>query len=331
MKKILITGSEGFIGSHLVEHLIQKKYKINALVLYNSFNSKGWLDDIDHKVKNKIKIFNGDIRDTRSIEESIKGCNIVINLAALIGIPYSYTAAQSYVDTNVQGTLNLLNLSLKHKISKFIHTSTSEVYGSAQFVPIDEKHPLVAQSPYAATKIAADQLVDSFNKSFGLSTTILRPFNTFGPRQSLRAVIPTIIIQALKSNKILLGNVYSRRDFTFVSETVEAYEKALKTNKCIGQTINLGTNKDYSIEEIIKLVGKILKKKIYIKKDLKRYRPKKSEVDRLLSNNNKAKKILKWLPRSTNEKYFIEYLRQTIDWYKKNNLSKNSNSKDYVI
>ncbi len=331
MKKILITGSEGFIGSHLVEHLIKKNYTINALVLYNSFNSAGWLEDIEPKFKKKIKLFFGDIRDSESIEKAIKGCNVVINLAALIGIPYSYVASKSYVETNINGTLNLLNLSIKHKISKFIHTSTSEVYGSARYVPIDENHPLVAQSPYAATKVAADQLVDSYNKSFGLKTIILRPFNTFGPRQSLRAVIPTIIKQSLNSKKILLGNIHSKRDFTYVSETVSAFEKAIKSSKSIGHTINLGTNKDYSIKEIIGFISKILNKKINVNKDFQRIRPYKSEVNRLLSDNKKAKKLLNWKPKSKNKKNFIKFLEKTIKWYRKNNLSKNSNSKKYVV
>ena len=331
MKKILVTGSEGFIGSHLVEYLIKKNYKVNSLILYNSFNSKGWLEGISPLSKKKINFFFGDIRDPGSLKDSIKGCDVVINLAALIGIPYSYNAPSSYLETNIQGTLNLLNLSLKNKISKFIHTSTSEVYGTAQFVPINENHPIVAQSPYAATKVAADQLVDSFNKTYGLNTVILRPFNTFGPRQSLRAVIPTIISQSLKGKNINLGNINSRRDFTYVTETVEAFEKAIRSNKAHGKTINLGTNKDYSIKEIISMISKILDKKLIIKQDKKRYRPKKSEVNRLLSNNLKARKILKWTPKSKNKKVFMKHLKETIDWFKKYTLTKSNHSIDYII
>ena len=331
MKKILVTGSEGFIGSHLVEYLIKKNYKVNSLILYNSFNSKGWLEDISPSSKKKINFFFGDIRDPGSLKDSIKGCDVVINLAALIGIPYSYNAPSSYLETNIQGTLNLLNLSLKNKISKFIHTSTSEVYGTAQFVPINENHPIVAQSPYAATKVAADQLVDSFNKTYGLNTVILRPFNTFGPRQSLRAVIPTIISQSLKGKNINLGNINSRRDFTYVTETVEAFEKAIRSNKANGKTINLGTNKDYSIKEIISMIAKILDKKLIIKQDKKRYRPKKSEVNRLLSNNLKARKILKWTPKSKNKKVFMKHLKETIDWFKKDTSPKSNHSIDYII
>ena len=331
MKKILVTGSEGFIGSHLVEYLIKKNYKVNSLILYNSFNSKGWLEGISPLSKKKINFFFGDIRDPGSLKDSIKGCDVVINLAALIGIPYSYNAPSSYLETNIQGTLNLLNLSLKNKISKFIHTSTSEVYGTAQFVPINENHPIVAQSPYAATKVAADQLVDSFNKTYGLNTVILRPFNTFGPRQSLRAVIPTIISQSLKGKNINLGNINSRRDFTYVTETVEAFEKAIRSNKANGKTINLGTNKDYSIKEIISMISKILDKKLIIKQDKKRYRPKKSEVNRLLSNNLKARKILKWTPKSKNKKVFMKHLKETIDWFKKDTSPKSNHSIDYII
>tara|TARA_S200000501_G_C20817046_1_gene741084 strand:+ start:299 stop:1294 length:996 start_codon:yes stop_codon:yes gene_type:complete len=331
MKKILVTGSEGFIGSHLVEYLIKKNYKVNSLILYNSFNSKGWLEDISPSSKKKINFFFGDIRDPGSLKDSLKGCDVVINLAALIGIPYSYNAPSSYLETNIQGTLNLLNLSLKNKISKFIHTSTSEVYGTAQFVPINENHPIVAQSPYAATKVAADQLVDSFNKTYGLNTVILRPFNTFGPRQSLRAVIPTIISQSLKGKNINLGNINSRRDFTYVTETVEAFEKAIRSNKANGETINLGTNKDYSIKEIINMISKILDKKLIIKQDKKRYRPKKSEVNRLLSNNLKARKILKWTPKSKNKKVFMQHLKETIDWFKKDTSPKSNHSIDYII
>ena len=329
IKRILITGAEGFIGSHVVELLLLKGYKINAFINYNFLNNKGHLSQI--KKNKNINFYFGDIRDEKIVDKAMKNCDAVMNLAALIGIPYSYEAPSSYVSTNIMGTLNLLNYSLKHKIQRFIHTSTSEVYGSAQFVPITEKHPLVGQSPYSATKIGADHMVTSFNKSFKLNTIILRPFNTFGPRQSLRAVIPTIIAQAISGKKIKIGNLKTRRDFTYVYDTAEAFLKAITcNNKAYGKTFNLGTGYDFSILEIIKLVEKILNKKLIIKTDRKRIRPSKSEVLRLISDNSLAKKTLNWKPKYLKIKGFEKGLKKTIEYMKKDILSYNNDISDYI-
>lgn len=327
-KRILITGSEGFIGSHVVELMLSKGYSVNAFINYNFLNSRGHLQNIKN---NRVKYFFGDIRDEKTVDISMKNCDVVLNLAALIGIPYSYDAPSSYISTNINGTLNLLNYSLKHKIKRFIHTSTSEVYGSAQFVPITEKHPLVGQSPYSASKIGADQLVTSFNKSFDLNTIILRPFNTFGPRQSFRAVIPTIIAQAINGKNIKIGNISTRRDFTFVDDTAIAFYKATICNsRAFGQTFNLGTGYDVSIKDIIMMVEKILNKKLIIELDKKRIRPSKSEVLRLLSDNTLAKKILKWSPQYSKKKGFEKGLIKTIEYIKKDILNYKQHNKDYI-
>ena len=255
--KILITGSEGFIGSHLVERLAKQKHDLKCLVLYNSFNSHGWLDNLSNDVKKKIEITTGDIRDEGIVRNIVKNNDCIINLAALIGIPYSYKAAQSYVDTNISGTLKLLQAAKDFKVKKFIHTSTSEVYGTSLFVPMTEGHPLNAQSPYAASKIAADQLGISFHKSFGLPISIIRPFNTYGPRQSLRAIIPTIITQLLnkKISKIKLGNINVKRDFNFITDTVDGFFSTIKSEKIIGETINIGNNYEITIKEIFKIIS----------------------------------------------------------------------------
>ena len=241
-KKILVTGSEGFIGSHLTERLVKLGFNVKAFTLYNSFNSKGWLDSCDKKVKKEIEILSGDIRDRSFVRKAVKNCDTVIHLAALIGIPYSYSSSQSYIDTNIQGTHNLLEAAKDFEIEKLIHTSTSEVYGTAQFVPITERHPLKGQSPYSASKIGADQIAYSYYSSFKVPVTILRPFNTYGPRQSIRAVIPTIILQILKGkNYINLGSVSPTRDFSYIDDTVEAFIKAIKTNRGTGDFINIGS------------------------------------------------------------------------------------------
>ena len=329
IRKILITGSEGFIGSHVVELMLSKGFRVNAFINYNFLNSSGHLQEI--KKNNKLKYFFGDIRDEKTVDTAMKNCDAVLNLAALIGIPYSYDAPSSYVSTNINGTLNLLNYSLKHRVKRFIHTSTSEVYGSAQFVPITEKHPLVGQSPYSASKIGADHLVTSFNKSFDLNTIILRPFNTFGPRQSLRAVIPTIIAQAINGKKIKIGNLFTRRDFTFVEDTAIGFYRAITcSSKAFGKTFNLGTGYDVTIKDIIKMVEKILNKKLSIKADKKRIRPPKSEVQRLLSDNTLAKKILKWSPNYSKKKGFEIGLVKTIEYIKKDTLNYKQDKKKYI-
>ncbi len=320
MKKILITGADGFIGSHLVEKLANKKnFKIFALVQYNSFGNNGWLDNIDLKTKNNINIISGDIRDKKFVNSLTKNKDIICHLAALISIPYSYYSPYSYVDTNINGTLNLLESSLENNVKKFVHTSTSEVYGSAQYTPIDEKHPINAQSPYAATKVAADQLVKSYRDTFGLNTIVLRPFNTFGPRQSERAIIPSIINQAMINNEnIKLGNINTKRDFTFINDTINAFENAIKTNKKIDNVLNIGTNYSISINNLAKMIFKILGKNLKIVKENKRLRPISGEVDHLRASNLLAKKKLLWKPNFYGEKGLKKALIITINWYKKN-------------
>ena len=293
------------------------------MVQYNVENNYGWLDKIQFK-KNKPNIVTGDICDSIFVDKICKDKDYIIHLAALISIPYSYRSPLSYINTNILGTTNLLEGCRKYKIKHFIHTSTSEVYGSAKYVPIDENHPLNAQSPYAASKIAADQICLSFQKkSFNLPITIIRPFNTFGPRQSLRAVIPTILYQAAIKDTIELGNLNTKRDFTYVDDTVNGFIKTINRKKTIGEVINLGTGHEVSIKDIVILTSKILNKKLIIKKKVERFRPKKSEVTRLLSNNKKAKKLLNWKPVYSSTKGFKKGLINTLKWVlkqKKNNV-----------
>ena len=327
MKKVLITGSEGFIGSHLVECLVKKNYKVKAFVLYNSFNNKGWLESIDKKILNKIDIHFGDIKDEKNLSLAFKGVDKVIHLAALIGIPYSYYSPRSYIDTNIFGTYNILEQCLKSKIKKLIVTSTSEVYGSALKIPIDENHKLQAQSPYAATKIAADKLTESYIKSFDLNAVIVRPFNTFGPRQSNRAVIPTIINQMLKKETIELGALNTKRDFNYVEDICNAFERILKTNRFNGKEVNICTGKSISILNIAKIIGKILKKDFRIIKSDDRLRPKKSEVEHLQGSNSFFKKNIKNFKKCK----FETGLKKTVEWYRKNQKLKNFNAEKYIM
>ena len=314
--KIFLTGAEGFIGSHLAEKLIKKGHDLTCLILYNSFNSWGWLEHADNKIKKEIRVITGDIRDEFLIKNQLKkNVDVVINLAALIGIPYSYRAPKSYFDTNAMGLLNILNSALNSNIKKIIHTSTSEVYGSPKYIPIDEKHLVSAQSPYAASKVAADQIALSYNKSFNSPVTILRPFNTFGPRQSLRAIIPTIITQILNKKVLKLGSLYPTRDLTYIDDTTDAFLCALNKKKDIGEIINIGSGFEVSIKELVRKISKITGYRIDIKKDFKRVRPKKSEVDRLFANNKKAKKILNWSPKLSKKSDFENSLKKTIEWF----------------
>ena len=323
--KIFVTGADGFIGSHLVEKLVNLGFNVKALVYYNSFNNWGWLDEIDPKIKKDVEIIPGDVRDYELIKIALKNCNFVFNLASLIGIPYSYKAPSSYIDTNIKGILNIMNACNEYNISKIIHTSTSEVYGSAKYIPMDEMHPLNAQSPYAASKIAADQLALSYNKSFGTPVSIIRPFNTYGPRQSLRAIIPTIITQFIdkKIKKIKLGNINVKRDFSYISDTVDGFVSTIKAKNISGEVINLGNGEEVSISEIIDLVSEITmqKKKIEISND--RIRNKKTEVKTLCSSNKKARKLLSWKPKFKSKKGFKEGIEKTIEWFvKPSNLKK---------
>jgi NAD dependent epimerase/dehydratase len=314
-KKVLVTGSDGFIGSHLVERLVELGADVRALVLYNSFNSWGWLDTIERDRLGHVEVVAGDIRDPHHLQEMVKDIEIIFHLAALIGIPYSYHAPDSYLETNVKGTLNLLQAARNSSVERMIHTSTSEVYGTAQFVPITEEHPLVGQSPYSASKIAADQFAVSFYRSFDLPVTIVRPFNTYGPRQSARAVIPTVISQALSGKKTIpVGNVRPTRDFTFVSDTVEGFIKAAEHEESAGKTLNLGSNSEITIGDLLEKIRSLMNSSFEVVLDKGRLRPEKSEVDRLWSDNSKAKAILKWEPAVSLE----SGLELTIEWFRKN-------------
>tara|TARA_B100001057_G_scaffold175337_1_gene176011 strand:- start:59064 stop:60062 length:999 start_codon:yes stop_codon:yes gene_type:complete len=321
-KNIFITGGGGFIGSHLVERCVKLGHKVKILSPYNIDNSWGWMDTFDKRVKKNIEVILGDVNDFNLIKKETKKIDIIFHLAALISIPYSYKSPKSYLDTNIIGTYNILEAARENNIELIVNTSTSEVYGSAQYVPIDEKHPLNAQSPYAATKIAADHLSLSYFKSFNLPVTVLRPFNTFGPRQSQRAAIPAIINQIIDGKKkIKLGNLSAARDFTYVADTVEGYIKLIGNKKSIGEVINLGTGNSFTIRETLRLICKILNTKVEVILDQKRLRPKKSEVNQLLSNNKKAQKILKWKPSLSGKKGFENGLKKTIEWSIKNKIN----------
>jgi len=312
-KKVLVTGSCGFIGSHLVERLLEEGCLVKAFVYYNSFNSWGWLDTFPREKLDQIEIFTGDIRDPNGVRTAVKGVDIVFHLAALIGIPFSYHSPDSYVDTNIKGTLNVLQACRDYNIEKVLITSTSEVYGTAQYVPIDEKHPRQGQSPYSATKIGADFIAESFYRSFNLPVVIVRPFNTYGPRQSARAVIPTIITQLLSGKKeIKLGALYPTRDLVFVKDTVEGFIEIAKSDKTIGEEINIATGKEISIGELAQKLINMINPEAKIIADKERFRPKKSEVERLLGDNTKIKKLTNWKQRFSLD----EGLKITIEWFK---------------
>lgn len=314
--KVFVTGADGFIGSHLVESLIENGYEVTAFCLYNSFGSWGWLDNLSTDKKKYIKVILGDVRDLSSMEDGMKGTDIVFHLASLIAIPYSYAACSSYVDTNIHGTLNVLKLARDLGINRVIHTSTSETYGSAQFVPITEEHPLVAQSPYAASKIGADQMAISFWKSFSLPITILRPFNTYGPRQSNRAVIPQIITQiANKENVIKLGAINPTRDFNYVKDTCSAFIEVAKSPKTIGEVINSASNFEISIEKTANLISEIMNLPITIESENQRIRPDKSEVNRLFGCNKKIISLTEWKPKYQSLEGFKKGLKLTVDWF----------------
>lgn len=307
--KVLITGADGFIGSHLTEYLVEKNFHVKALSQYNSFNNWGWLEDVN--CKNNIEIVSGDIRDLNFCKHITQDIEIVFHLAALIAIPYSYISPQSYLDTNIKGTLNICQASKDNKVSKVIHTSTSEVYGTAKYVPIDEKHPLQPQSPYSASKIAADSIAMSFYNAFNTDITIARPFNTFGPRQSARAVIPSIIVQAATgTDQILLGDTSPTRDFNYVDDTCRGFFKIAESNETTGKTLNIGSGKEISIAETFNEIKKIMNAKIKIKKDKTRLRPKKSEVYRLLADYSELKSVTNYEPKIS----FTDGLKKTIEW-----------------
>ena len=315
-KKILITGADGFIGSHLTEALVRAGFDVRAFVLYNSFNSWGWLDHCAPDVKGKFEVFPGDIRDPNGVRTAMKGCDAVLHLAALIAIPYSYHSPDTYVDTNIKGTLNIVQAARELGVSKVVHTSTSEVYGTARFVPITEEHPLQGQSPYSASKIGADQIALSFYSSFNTPVVVLRPFNTYGPRQSARAVIPTIITQIANGmREIKLGAVHPTRDFNFVSDTVAGFIAALNSQNGVGEVINIGSNYEISILDTAHLIAKIMGFQVGFFTDEQRIRPEKSEVERLWAANEKAQRLLDWQPHYGGLDGFKRGLTETIDWF----------------
>ena len=312
-KRVLITGADGFIGSHLVERLLQEGCKVKAFVYYNSFNSWGWLDSLPEEKLKNIEIFAGDIRDPNGVEAAMQGCDIVFHLAALIAIPFSYHSPDSYVDTNIKGTLNVLQSSRKLGVERTLVTSTSEVYGTAQYVPIDEKHPFQGQSPYSATKIGADRLAESFYRSFDLPVTIVRPFNTYGPRQSARAVIPTIITQLLAgATEIKLGSLDPTRDFNYVKDTVNGFLEIVKSDQTIGEEINIATGVEISVGKMADELISQINPNVKIVSDSDRLRPSKSEVNRLLGCNKKILTLTNWQPQYD----LVKGLVETIEWFK---------------
>lgn len=317
-KRILVTGADGFIGSHLVEELLLQGHDVRAFVLYNSFNTWGWLDRLPDELRKNVEVFAGDIRDPNGVREAMKNCDIVLHLAALIAIPYSYHSPDTYVDTNVKGTLNVVQAARALGVSKVVHTSTSEVYGTARFVPITEEHPLQGQSPYSASKIGADQIAMSFYQSFSTPVAVIRPFNTYGPRQSARAVIPTIITQiAQGARSIKLGALSPTRDFNFVQDTVRGFIAVAESDQSVGEVINIGSNFEISIGETAHLIAELMGVQLQIETDEVRLRPEKSEVERLWADNSKAKNLLGWQPAYGGREGFKRGLSETIAWFSK--------------
>lgn len=314
--RVLVTGADGFIGSHLTEELVRQGINVKAFVMYNSFNSWGWLDHSSQDIKQNLEVFNGDIRDPYGVKEAMKDCDVVLHLAALIAIPYSYHSPATYIDTNIKGTLNVVQAARELGVKKVVHTSTSEVYGTARFVPITEEHPLQGQSPYSASKIGADQLAMSFYNSFSTPVAIIRPFNTYGPRQSARAVIPTIITQiANGKRKIKLGSLTPTRDFNYVQDTVRGFIAVAEAEQSVGQVINIGSNYEISIGDTVKVIAEVMGVDIDIQTDEHRLRPEKSEVERLWADNAKAKTLLGWEPAYGGRDGFKRGLQETIEWF----------------
>lgn len=320
MSKVLVTGADGFIGSHLTEELVKKGYEVKAFAFYNSFNTWGWLDVLPSEIMDNVEVFMGDIRDPNGVREAMKGCNAVFHLAALIAIPFSYHSPDTYVDTNVKGTLNILQAARDMEISRVLVTSTSEVYGTAKYVPIDENHPYQGQSPYSATKIGADRLAESFYRSFNLPVTIVRPFNTYGPRQSARAVIPTIITQLLSGKmEIRLGSLTPTRDFNYVKDTANGFISIYESDKTIGEEINIATQQEIAIGQLAEELIRQVNMNARIVCDEERRRPEKSEVNRLLGSNRKIKELTNWEPKYSLEQGIeatIGFLRRNLDKYK---------------
>ncbi len=315
-KKVLVTGADGFIGSHLTESLVRDGFDVRAFVFYNSFNSWGWLDHSGKDILSSLEVFEGDIRDPNGVRKAMAGCSTVFHLAALISIPYSYHSPDAYVDTNIKGTLNVVQAARDLGTQRIVHTSTSEVYGTALYVPINEDHPLQGQSPYSASKIGADQISLSFFRSFGTPISVIRPFNTYGPRQSLRAVIPTIISQIASGNKeIKLGSTHPTRDFNFIEDTVKGFKAIAASENTVGEVVNIGSNYEISIAKLIALISGLMGAKVRIASDSARIRPEKSEVERLWADNAKAKALAGWEPSYSGLKGLKKGLAKTIEWY----------------
>lgn len=315
-KKVLVTGADGFIGSHLTETLVARGYDVRAFTQYNSMNSWGWLDESTPEIKRRLDVFTGDIRDPHGVKTAMKGCDAVLHLAALIAIPYSYHSPDTYVDTNVKGTLNVVQAARELEVGKVVVTSTSEVYGTARFVPITEEHPLQGQSPYSASKIGADHIAMSFHAAFGTPVALIRPFNTYGPRQSNRAVIPTIITQLASGKKrIKLGALSPTRDFNFVEDTVEGFISMLECDAAAGKVINIGSGFEISIGDTARLIGKVMGVDVEIETEEQRLRPEKSEVERLLADNTKARELLGWKPKYGGTEGFERGLAKTAAWF----------------
>jgi len=323
VKKVLVTGADGFIGSHLTEYLVRQGYDIRAFVWYNSFNSWGWLDTSPAEIKNELDIFTGDIRDPNGVRTALNGCELVLHLAALIAIPYSYHSPDSYIDTNIKGTLNVLQAARDLGV-KIVQTSTSEVYGTARFVPITESHPLQGQSPYSATKIGADELALSFYRSFDLPVAVIRPFNTYGPRQSARAVIPTVITQiASGMREIRLGSLHPTRDFSYVGDTVRAFEAVMNSDKAVGQVVNAGSGFEISIGDLVAMIADVMNVQVSIVTEAERMRPDKSEVERLWSDTTRLRELTGWEAKFGGLEGFRRGIQETAAWFTdKNNLSR---------
>jgi NAD dependent epimerase/dehydratase len=315
-KRILVTGADGFIGSHLTEALVRAGHNVRAFVLYNSFNSWGWLDDSPEEIRESLDVFSGDIRDPHGVRAAMKDCDVVMHLAALIAIPYSYHSPDTYVDTNVKGTLNVVQAAREFGIERVVHTSTSEVYGTARFVPITEEHPLQGQSPYSASKIGADQIATSFFLSFDTPVTVIRPFNTYGPRQSARAVIPAIITQiAAGAKQIKLGAVHPTRDFNYVQDTVRGFVAVAEADAALGQVVNVGSNYEVSIGDTARLIARLMGREVEFVSDEQRLRPAGSEVERLWADNRKAAELAGWSPQYAGLEGLERGLKETIDWF----------------
>lgn len=316
-KRILVTGADGFIGSHLTEHLVRAGHDVRAFVYYNSFNSWGWLDESDEDIRRSLDVFAGDVRDPHGVRTAMKGCDVVMHLAALIAIPYSYHSPDTYVDTNVKGTLNVVQAARELGVERVVHTSTSEVYGTARFVPITEEHPLQGQSPYSASKIGADQMATSFHLSFGTPVAVIRPFNTYGPRQSARAVIPTIITQiAAGARQIRLGATHPTRDFNFVHDTVRGFVAIAESDAAVGRVVNIGSNFEVSIGETARLIARVMERDIDIVGDEERLRPAGSEVERLWADNRLARELAGWEPEYAGLAGLERGLRETVAWFR---------------